>query len=66
MAPDMGLRSPAAMAKGVKFGRKPSLTPRQQREVRERLAVVDTRRSIARSDNVSQATISRLTPHGAK
>jgi DNA invertase Pin-like site-specific DNA recombinase len=49
-----------AKAKGVKFGRKPSLTPHQQREARERLAAGETQRSVARSYNVSQATISRL------
>jgi DNA invertase Pin-like site-specific DNA recombinase len=50
-----------AKAKGVKFGRKPSLTPHQQREPRERLAAGEAQRSVARSYNVSQATISRLT-----
>jgi DNA invertase Pin-like site-specific DNA recombinase len=50
-----------AKAKGVKFGRKPTLTPHQQQEARERLAAGETQRSIARSYNVSQATISRLT-----
>jgi DNA invertase Pin-like site-specific DNA recombinase len=49
-----------AKAKGVKFGRKPSLTPHQQREARARLAKGETQRSVARSYNVSQATISRL------
>jgi DNA invertase Pin-like site-specific DNA recombinase len=54
-------RGPAdAKAKGVKFGRKPVLTPHQQQEVRKRLAEGETQRSIARSYNVSQATISRL------
>jgi DNA invertase Pin-like site-specific DNA recombinase len=52
-----------AKARGVKFGRKPKLTPHQQREARERLNAGDeTQRSIARSYNVSQATISRLSP----
>jgi DNA invertase Pin-like site-specific DNA recombinase len=46
--------------KGVKFGRKPKLTPHQQREARERIAAGETQRSIARSYNVSQTTISRL------
>jgi DNA invertase Pin-like site-specific DNA recombinase len=50
-----------AKAKGVKFGRKPTLTPHQQREARERIAAGETQRSVARSYNVSQATISRLT-----
>jgi DNA invertase Pin-like site-specific DNA recombinase len=49
-----------AKAKGVKFGRKPSLTSHQQREARARIADGETQRSVARSYNVSQATISRL------
>ena len=49
-----------AKANGVKFGRKPSLTPHQQREARKRLDEGETQRSVARSYNVSQATISRL------
>jgi hypothetical protein len=49
-----------AKAKGVRFGRKPKLTPHQAREAQQRLAAGETQRSIARSYNVSQATISRL------
>jgi DNA invertase Pin-like site-specific DNA recombinase len=49
-----------AKAKGVKFGRKPKLTEHQRREARERVASGETQRSIARSYNVDQATISRL------
>ena len=49
-----------ADAKAVKFGRKPKLMLHQQREAQERLASGETQRSIARSYNVSQATISRL------
>ena len=49
-----------AKAAGVKFGRKPSLTPHQQREALKRIEDGETQRSIARSFNVSQATISRL------
>jgi DNA invertase Pin-like site-specific DNA recombinase len=49
-----------AKAKGVKFGRKPTLTPHQQQEARQRVAAGETQRSVARSYNVSQATISRL------
>src|SRR6266851_3373860 len=49
-----------AKAKGVKFGRKHALTPHQQQEARKRLAKGETQRSVARSNNVSQATISRL------
>jgi DNA invertase Pin-like site-specific DNA recombinase len=50
-----------AKAKGVMFGRKPKLTPHQQREAVARVQEGETQRSIARSYNVSQATISRLT-----
>ena len=49
-----------ARAKGVKFGRKPKLTAHQQKEARKRIDAGETQRSIARSYNVSQATISRL------
>jgi DNA invertase Pin-like site-specific DNA recombinase len=50
-----------AKAKGVKFGRKPKLTPHQQREaIRRRDVDGETLRSIARSYNVSPQTISRL------
>jgi DNA invertase Pin-like site-specific DNA recombinase len=49
-----------AKAKGVKFGRKPTLTAHQQREARKRLAAGETQRRVARSYNVSQSTISRL------
>jgi DNA invertase Pin-like site-specific DNA recombinase len=53
-----------AKARGVKFGRKSSLTPHQQREIRQRIDEGETQRSIARSFNVSQATISRLQANG--
>src|SRR5829696_5351668 len=49
-----------ARAKGVKFGRKEKLTVHQKREAVARLDEGETQRSIARSYNVSQATISRL------
>jgi len=49
-----------AKARGVKFGRKTILTPHQQQEARKRVAAGEPQRSIARSFNVSQATISRL------
>jgi 16S rRNA G966 N2-methylase RsmD len=49
-------------ANGVKFGRKPILTPHQQKEARKRLEAGETQRSVARSYNVSQSTISRLAP----
>jgi hypothetical protein len=38
----------------------PRSTPHQQREARERVAAGETQRSVARSYNVDQATISRL------
>jgi DNA invertase Pin-like site-specific DNA recombinase len=50
-----------AKAKGVKFGRKPKLTPHQKREAIERRDIAgETLRSIGRSYAVSAATISRL------
>jgi DNA invertase Pin-like site-specific DNA recombinase len=49
-----------AKAKGVRFGRKPILTLHQQKEARKRLDAGETQRSVARSYNVSQSTISRL------
>ena len=50
-----------AKAKGVKFGRKPKLTPHQKREaIKRRDKEGETLRSIGRSYNVSAATISRL------
>ncbi len=50
-----------AKAKGVIFGRKPKLTPHQQREaIRRRNVEGETLRSIGRSYNVSAQTISRL------
>ena len=49
-----------AKEKGVKLGRKPTLTPHQQNEARKRLEAGETQRSVARSYNVSQSTISRL------
>ena len=51
-----------AKAKGVKFGRKPKLTEHQQREARARVAAGETQRSVARSYNVNQSTISRHAP----
>lgn len=50
-----------AKANGVKFGREPILTPHQQKEARARVEAGEPQRSVARSYNVSQATISRLT-----
>src|SRR6201995_5616357 len=50
-----------AKTKGVKFGRKPTLTPHQQKDAIKRRDVDgETLRSIARSYNVSPQTISRL------
>jgi DNA invertase Pin-like site-specific DNA recombinase len=50
-----------AVARGVKLGAKPKLTPRQQKEaIRRRDRGDETLREIARSYNVSHSTISRL------
>jgi DNA invertase Pin-like site-specific DNA recombinase len=49
-----------AKAAGIKFGRKPTLTPHQIREASARVASGETQRNVARSFNVSQATISRI------
>jgi DNA invertase Pin-like site-specific DNA recombinase len=39
-------RQADAKPKGVKFGRKPTLTPHRQREARERLGAGETQRSV--------------------
>ena len=49
-----------AMANGVRFGRKPKLTPHQQKEATKRRADGESETAIARSFNVNQSTISRL------
>ena len=49
-----------AKARGVKFGRPTALTPHQRQEALQRLANGDAQADVARSFNVSQATISRL------
>lgn len=49
-----------AIAKGVKFGRKPKLTEHQRQLARKRLADGDTCRAIAKDLGVSHTTISRL------
>ena len=49
-----------AKAKGVKFGRPPSLTAHQRREAIQRLQEGAVQAELARSYGVSQATISRL------
>src|SRR6516225_3545213 len=46
-----------AKARGVKFGRKPKLTDRQQIEGRRRLEANESARAIARSFNVHHATV---------
>jgi DNA invertase Pin-like site-specific DNA recombinase len=51
-----------AQARGVKFGRKPSLTPHQQQEARKGIEAGEAQPSVARSYSVSQAMISRLPP----
>ena len=49
-----------AKARGVKFGRKPKLTDRQQTEGRRRLEAGESARAIARSFNVHHATVLNL------
>jgi DNA invertase Pin-like site-specific DNA recombinase len=49
-----------AKARGVKMGRKPKLTPHQQREAVARRERGEALTEIARSYNVSHSTISRL------
>lgn len=50
-----------AMAAGVKFGRKPKLSKRRERELLEMLdSVVISKEDLARQFNVSRATIYRL------
>jgi DNA invertase Pin-like site-specific DNA recombinase len=52
-----------AVANGVKLGRKPKLTPHQQREaIKRRESGGETLAEIGRSYNVSGWTISRLAP----
>src|SRR6516165_7856450 len=53
-----------AKAKGVRFGRKPSLTSHQREEALARLANGEAQADVARSYDVSQSTISRLAPWG--
>jgi DNA invertase Pin-like site-specific DNA recombinase len=53
-----------AKARGVKFGRPPSLTPHQRQEATGRLAKGEVQADIARSYAVSQSTISRLAAPG--
>jgi DNA invertase Pin-like site-specific DNA recombinase len=49
-----------AIARGVKMGRKPKLTPHQVKEALRRVDAGERLRDIARSYNVSHSTISRL------
>jgi DNA invertase Pin-like site-specific DNA recombinase len=49
-----------AKARGVKFGRPTALTSHQRQEAMQRLANGEAQADVARSFNVSQATISRL------
>jgi DNA invertase Pin-like site-specific DNA recombinase len=49
-----------AQARGVRFGRKPTLTPHQRAEALARRAVGEACTAIARSYAVSHSTISRL------
>jgi DNA invertase Pin-like site-specific DNA recombinase len=49
-----------AKVNGVVFRRKPTLTPHQQKEARAGVEAGEPQRCVARSYNVSQATISRL------
>jgi DNA invertase Pin-like site-specific DNA recombinase len=49
-----------AVARGVKLGRKPKLTPHQRQEVLRRKENGEAVREIARSYNVHNSTISRL------
>jgi DNA invertase Pin-like site-specific DNA recombinase len=49
-----------ALAAGVRFGRKPKLTPHQAKEALARIDGGESQPSVARSYNVDQSTISRL------
>jgi DNA invertase Pin-like site-specific DNA recombinase len=51
-----------AKARGVKMGRRPKMTPHQQREAIQRREKGEPVREIARSYNVSHSTVSRLRP----
>jgi DNA invertase Pin-like site-specific DNA recombinase len=50
-----------AKKRGVRLGRRPKLTPHQQQEARQRKQSGEAIRDIARSYNVHNSTISRLT-----
>jgi len=51
-----------AKAKGVRFGRKPKMTPHQRQEAIARLDAGETLAAIAKTYNVDLSTISRLRP----
>jgi len=51
-----------AKAKGVRFGRKPSLNSHKREKALARLANGEAQADVARSYDVSQSTISRLAP----
>jgi DNA invertase Pin-like site-specific DNA recombinase len=48
------------LAVGIRFGRKPKLTPYQRQEARERLEAGESQLAIRRSFGVDRSTISRL------
>ena len=54
-----------AKAEGRKFGRKPKLTPHQQRKALARLDAGEPTRAVARTFNVDHSTISRLATRAA-
>jgi DNA invertase Pin-like site-specific DNA recombinase len=54
-----------AKARGVKFGRKPTLTPHQRQEALARREAGESLVEIGRSYNVSHSTISRLAAFGS-
>jgi DNA invertase Pin-like site-specific DNA recombinase len=54
-----------AQAAGIRFGRRPSLTPYQRAEALRRRAAGETLTEIAKSMNVSHMTIARATTNGA-
>lgn len=56
----IGEGSACAVARGVKMGRKPKLTPHQVKQIVRRKADGEAVREIAHSYNVQDSTISRL------
>jgi DNA invertase Pin-like site-specific DNA recombinase len=49
-----------AKVRGVRFGRKPKLTPHQRQEAKDRLERGESYSAVARSFNVAHTTIARL------